>query len=315
MRTWQYLQNTFLNATESSYLLMLNISTFHINALKTKAGDPFFDALITVYQPLHDAFVAKYTAWKNAGGTQEAQTLTVNQLLALSTSKLNGWEPDITKQFPKGSSGYIQLFPLGRKPFTTGIINKRIAAFSTLAQALKPTTALAAVYTDVLAFYTQLTTARDTQEQLKNGTNEGSSDVEAARIAACVEMYGNLGYLMYHYMSTPDTAGNFFDQENIRNAGQVVFTGHVKTSSVHFILEHGFAATDELTLSNTGNTTLVFYLSANKTSLPPTGTGITLAPGAVQLITADKLGVLANHYLLVYNADSINKGAYEVDLE
>ena len=267
-----------------------------------------------MYQPLHTAYDDKYTTWKNAGGTQVAGTLTLQQLLQLTTGKLNTWEPDITKVFIKGSAGYVQLFPSGRNPFNTGSVEKRIAAFETLGKALQPIAALASVYTDVMAFWQQLTDARNKQEQYKKDKGDGSSDVETARIAACVAMYSNLGSLITHYPGIPETIGDYFDLENIRYANQLVFTGHVKTSSVHYILQHGFAATDSLTLYNTGNTTLIFYLSADKTSHPAAGTGITLAPGEVLTITADKLGLLTNHYLLVYNADSINKGAYEVDL-
>jgi len=74
MKPWSYVENVFLNVTIGSYQLMLIISTFHINALKTFAGDPFFDGLIAAYEPFHTAFQTQYSTWKQSGGSQKSKT-------------------------------------------------------------------------------------------------------------------------------------------------------------------------------------------------------------------------------------------------
>src|SRR5205814_1328101 len=88
-RPWIYFINPFLIATRASYRLAVRMSTRHLDALKSKAGDPFFDDLIKFYKPLHDTLVAAYQKWEAQGGIQEGKTLSLEQLLDLqSNSKI-----------------------------------------------------------------------------------------------------------------------------------------------------------------------------------------------------------------------------------
>ena len=313
MKPWSYVENVFLNVTNGTYQLMLIISTFHLNALKKFAGDPFFDGLIAAYEPFHTAFEKQYSAWKLSSGSQKSKTLTLGQLFELVTTKLDLWDPAIRIVCPKGSADYTILFPQGRSPFTKAKTDTRIMAFQTLATALKNYAALATVQTEVQTFYQQLTDARNIQEQEKTGVAGNSTDVENARVDCADQMYLDLASIMMHFYKQRDKIARFFDEKNIRNHQQLIFTHLVGAEKVHTVVKHTFSTGFQLTLNNTGIATLVFYLAQHEGLHPVAGAGITVAPGASTTITAEQLGLLTNTFLLVYNTDTVSDGEYEVD--
>ena len=91
-RHWIFTGNPFLNSTENSFRLAIRISNTHLAALKKQAGDTFFDALISSYEPLDAALNNAYNAWKTSGGSQQGETLNLNQLYQfLSSTKIRQW--------------------------------------------------------------------------------------------------------------------------------------------------------------------------------------------------------------------------------
>lgn len=311
-KIWAYEDNVFLNVTDHSYELMYTLNDFHANALLQLSNIPFFAERYEFYKPLSDRYVKVFNVWKQSGGKQKSETLSVNQLLKLTTQKLNGWEPRITLVYLPGTAGYTNLYPQYRYPFTTGSKEQRIAAFKTLSDALAQTPALKDVQGEVYAYWEQLTEQHNEQSQSKNAKSGSSDDLEAARVAACDGMFCNLGYTMAYYYTDRHRIGNLFDLENIRHHEQVVFQRHVKAEHTLFVVKHKFAAGEMITCQNKGVTKLYLYEAGSKTEAYVEGTGIVVMPGETVTVDAGKIGAPDKAFLMLHNPDEINEGDCEI---
>lgn len=311
---WSYLINPFLTVTEESYRLAVRISTYHIGALKSKQGDPLYDALIAFYQPYHDALISKYEKWKAAGGGQQGKTLSVNQLLRLlSGTKIRNWDIAIQNVFDNTSDEYKAILPHKREPFQHGSQTDRLTNVKALADATNGIPALVAVNADVIDFYTQLYNALEAQKGSIAQTGSLSDEVETARTEMCIAQYADLGALINKNAAAPEYINQFFDLVAIRSGTQVIFTGDTKKQEHENILKHTFAEDDELLLENEGITVLVFYLATQKGDAPGAKT-ITVQPGTQLKVKASDLGdVGTQKFLNVYNPDANSKGDWTVE--
>ncbi|HEY4787054.1 MAG TPA: hypothetical protein VIH57_13445 [Bacteroidales bacterium] len=313
MKTWYYLQDPFLIATEHSLLTAMGISTYHDSALFTSKGDPFCLGLYNSYHPLHLAFKASYDVWISQGGSQQGETLNLNQLLhLLAATKIQEWDIKIQSVYPRQTPEYKKLLPNRRKPFQRGGQTERIHAVQALDIAIGTNEKLTALKTDVDTFYTQLDTALNVQKGSFSTTKNMSSGLELARVAMCTGMYADLGALIQKFAATPGVIEQYFDLQAIRRSQQVLFTGHVKAGEIYTIVKHTFGQDDEIWLSNPGQTPLTFYLAEIKGSKPDS-TAITLNAGQ-ETVLASALGKLTNTFLTVYNPGSVITGEFEVEL-
>ena len=325
--TWHYLINQFENATIRSYPKALKLSNYHDAYLNKMRQDdpsnPDWAMLYAEYHPIHQLYVANYTAWKNEGGQQQGQTLNTDQLLKLLTAKVNKWEALIQSEvgFEKGTANYLSIFPQGRFPFSNGGKTVRVEAVKVFAKNLDAYPAMAAVKTLVDTFYTQLANARDTQLGTKGSTKQKSQEVELQRIAVMTAQYRNLGFLIYKAADKPKFIEAFFDLNVLRESRQAVFTGTLQPNENEAILIHTFAADDALQLnvksdSSVPSATMVsFYLA----SVPNGTDSIAVeveANAAPRFITATDFGIsnyAAHRYLTVVNHNAMEL-KYEVEL-
>ncbi len=313
-KTWLYLVNPFLQGVTNSYKKALLISTYTNSFLLANQVDPFYGPLFTMYNPLHLALVKAYNNWKSEGGTQKGSTLTVSQLLGLLTGKLVNWERDVTGPYPKGTPGYVAIFPQGHKPFHNGSEDLRIQAVGQLAGSLSGILALASTFTDVNTFYGQLTDARDAQQGDIGGTKTNSSDVSAAVLAAMTALYSILGSCIAQFAATPTVIEAVFYMELVRNHEQSIFTGTLTALRNKTIFKHTFAPVDTLVLTNTGLTVLNFFTSAGNHDAPGMYTIISLNPGESRTVAASAFGPATNAYLHVVNTDNVGEGSFKVEL-
>ena len=315
-KTWSYLSNQFLNSTRDNYKKALILSNYHEAAITAAAsgGDPDFELLRDRYQPVHAAYTAAYTAWKNAGGVQEGQTLNLDQLLELLITKVDRWDVAVQVLYAKTTPAYKTIFPNVRKPFYKGSIDQRINAVATLAVNMAPFAGLAATAAEVGAFYTSLDTARDAQEAGKSNVSTGSTQVESTRIAAMTMQYANLGFLMNKFYEMPNLVAAYFDLSTLRESRQTIFTGTLDPGENEAILIHTFMADDEIRLHLTGPQPATFYLASM-----PNGTdsdGIQVNANEDKTITVSDFGVTdyhANRYLTAINS-SAETVHYHVEL-
>lgn len=324
-KPWTYLVNQFINATKESYKKALKLSNYHDAALKTALdadpANPDWMLLYNRYHPVHLVYVDAYSQWKNAGGSQEGQTLNLEQHLELLVTKAARWDAQVQVVYDKKSVEYKTLFPNGRAPFTTGSYITRILALQTLGTALTPFAALIATKMEVDAFYTTIDTVRDTQEGTKGTTKSKSEQVEDKRIVAMTEQYRDLGYLINLKAEDPDTIAPFFELSILRNQRQSLFTGTLDTNENEPVLVHSFVADDELELEITqdpptpGIHTVSFYLAtiAGGTDSTP----VTIIAGIVKTkIQASAFGIsdYGTHRFLTAVNNSAQELHYKVEL-
>ena len=312
---WQYTQNQFDNVTKDTYLKMVKISTKHINALKAKAGDPYYDQLIADYEPLHEAFLEEYNGWKVSQGSHVGGTKSFEDLLDdLSSIKAEEWDIKIQVVYKRDTGPYLALLPNYRKPFQSGSRDARVNAVKDLSLAIGTDAALATVKADVDAFHQLLVDAREAQQGELTNTGDFSEDVEMARVAAAEGQYRSLGSLMNKFYKTPKAIEPFFDLANIRKSEQTEFTGTVKKTALKNIFKRTLEPADEIKITNTGDVTLKFAIVAEKNDAIG-AVFVTVAAGEEQTVPASALGdVPGSKYLKVKNDDAASSGKFTVEI-
>ncbi len=317
-REWHYLENTFSNVTERNYKKALIISNYHDAAIKAAMDaepDPDFATLYNRYHPLHVALVEEYTRWKNAGGIQEGNTLNLEQLLGLMVTKLDNWDPRIQIVHAKTTPRYKQIFPDGKKPFYQGSKDTRVEAVNTLSQNIGAEAPLATIKAEVDTYYTDLSTARDTQAGSKAGSKISATVLVAVIEAAMKMQYGNLGFLINKFMDTPQVIAPFFDVPTIRERDQRIFTGTLDPLENEAVLTHTFLADDELRLKIEGTAPAKFYLGSEPNGID--STPIEVAGNHEVKITASQFGITNYHehrHLTVVNTSNTIILKYLVEL-
>ena len=314
-RQWIYLQNPFNTLTIDNNNLAVLISAFHYAALDAAKADAFFNTLYLAYQPVHDNLLVAYDNWKSTGNLKQGVTLTLKQLIALLRStKIKNWDIAIQNVYEQNSVTYKALLPHRRKQFQNGQHLTRINAVKTLALNIGNDAALASIKADAETFYAQLEVAYNNQKNKKTQTTISSNTLETARTATCNQLYTHLGLLIAHFATNPDEAAAFFDLKNIRTTHQRVFKRNIKPVAIALLTKHTFNADDFITLKNTGNTQLQFYLAHNKTAQPG-ATFVTLPANTEQTINVTDLGPLQNPFLCVYNLDQLLPGRCQINLD
>jgi hypothetical protein len=314
IKPWSFIQNVFEIVTHNSYRLALRVSRIHFNALNAGSSDAFVLALFNTYKTFHLTYLSKYSAWKSQEALQVSLTLALQDLFAqLRNTNINAWDAAIAVVYAKGTTRYKALLPYGHSPFQSGSQEDIIDAIQTLITTIGTDADLADVKANVVAFELLITNAINAQKTAITTTKTKSNELETARINMCDAQYADLGSLMTHFASNRIVIGDYFDLLTIRNIMQMVFQGHVKKQDIHNVVERTVAATDEIMLENDGETELRFYWSNKKDGAIGT-TFVTVAAGASATVPASDMGdVSTKHFLMVYNPDLVNKGAFTIE--
>ena len=245
---WKYIDNQFAVATAKNFKKALILSTYHDAALQARiATQPILERLYDRYHPLHLEMESQYSTWRSAGGAQQGQTLGLEQQLELTLDQLDGWDVSIQVVYRKTTPRYKAIFPDGRKPFRRGAIDQRINAFNTLSMNIGADGDLAAVKAQVDAAYSTLNELRDGQQAAKSNVKGGSSELDAACIAAMNMQYRNLGFVMDNFFEDRETECNMlFDLQTLRESEQTSFTTTLDPEETEAILVHHFLSSDQL---------------------------------------------------------------------
>jgi hypothetical protein len=314
---WIRLNNFFLTATVTSYRLAVRISKKHVSALQMAAAgaDAFFVTMLGTYTPVHNALVTAYDNWLAQNGTQQSQTLSVEQLLRLlSGTKAENWMVAVKPLYGKTSIRFKQLFPALKKPFQAGSQQDRIDAVKAFSISIGSDAGLTALKTDVDAFYLLLNNAHTAQKGSITNTGNLSETVELARVAMCTAQLADYGGLLQKYASHPETAGNFFDEAALRNGAQVLFNHQVGKGKVNLVTKHSAAPGDKYSLENTSDVDLLFGYVLHKTDQPSTVSVLVPAQENIIVVASDLTNDLANnHYLVCYNASAVAVGEFTVE--
>jgi hypothetical protein len=314
-RAWMYIQNPFLTATNHNYRLAVTISTYTDAALNATKADVAILALYTPYHALHLALVSAYDIWLAQGNSQQGTTLNLTQLLDQSTAKINDWDLAIQNVYRRGTPQYKMLLPHGHNPFTHGSQTSRIAAVKALSLNIAGIAPLTTTKTAIDAYFTLLDTANTIQKGSKMTTNNFSTNVEEARLAACTGLYTVLGGLMMKYSANTDKIGDYIDLENIRSGEQTDFTGHTMPSQITKIVKRTLPADQSIRLINLSNIKIQFYLATNaKDTLG--SKYIIVHPFEDITIVISELGdVATQHYLMVQNMEANGIAHWELIIQ
>lgn len=316
---WKYTSNQFIAATDRNYKKAIILNNYHVSALeKAKAANPAdadIDKMLLRYSPLAIKLIADYTEWKNLGGIKEASTLNLEQLLATLQTKMNIWEPAIQSKFVKTTPEFKAILPNGRSGLTRGNKEERVLAVKNLSKALTGIADLAAIKTQVDAFYAQIEAARSTQLGSKSAKSKGSSAVASSIVDAMTMQYRNLGLLMDKHFNEPEIIESYFDLITLQESNQTSFTGTLDPAENEAVLVHTFLAGDELSIKITGNSAARFYLSniANGVNSEM----VQVAPGAAMVLDVAEFAVpdlTAYRFLTAVNPSNTDTLKYEVEV-
>lgn len=218
-KPWHYLINTFLVVTASNYKKALSLGVDHLAKLVANQSDAFIAAMVATFDPVMQAFMAAQQNLDAALGDYKGETQSVEGLFKLmNDEKLSYWEGQVFYFYPKGSDQATQLLPKGRGPFQTGTYEQRILAIKTFGDKCALITNLVPLSVNVLAFHTQIASARALQQSSGEGQVATLRTLrETARVMLCTEMFSNLGLLMSHYKTNPTQVGNYFDLTLVRS--------------------------------------------------------------------------------------------------
>jgi len=229
-KPYHYLINSFLVATRNSYKKALSLGMDHLAKLTANQADAVVAAILATFDPVMQAFLAAQQNLDAALGDYKGDTQSVEGLFeVMNDEKLAYWEGQLFFHFPKGSVQATQLLPHGRAAFQKGTYEQRILAIKTFGDKCAPIAVLGALSVNVLAFHTQIASARALQQSSGEGQVAALRDLrETARVALCTEMYGNMGLLAHHYRTDPLQVERFYDFTLLRQKSET--TPHVVTA-------------------------------------------------------------------------------------
>lgn len=195
---------------------MLPMIVRHTNVLGA-SSDPFIHNLFRETEPVCTAFCTAYAMWTSKKGGRAGESLRVKQLFkALYTEKIPKWEVDVLVRFHEKSPECKALFKGGRTAFRRGPYDLRAEKLASLALNLKDFPGLFVTKMEVEDFHKQLTEALNVNKGESTGVKGASGGLEAARKAAAVKMYANLGYLMAHFAEDTKQIKRFFETGKLR---------------------------------------------------------------------------------------------------
>ncbi len=251
-KPYHFLINSFLVATNGSYKKALSLGMDHLAKLIANQADAVVAAMLATFDPVMQAFLTAQQNLDTALGDYKGDTQSVESLFdELNNEKLAYWEGQLFYHFPKGSVEATQLMPKGRGAFQSGTYEQRILAIKTFGDKCALIPVLVPLSVNVLAFHTQIASARALQQSDGEGQTAALRDLrETARVALCEEMYGDMALLVHHYRTDPLQVERFFDLGLLRQKSEdgseaVIASGivtHAQTgaivanASVKFIL-------------------------------------------------------------------------------
>jgi len=319
-RTWMYLNNQFLSTTKYNYKKAVKLSNYHDAALYRASQDnpdPELLALYNRYHTAHLALVSAYEEWRAAGGTQQGETLNVEQQLNLLPKKVDRWMAQVSLVYEKTSPQYKAFFPNGKAPFAGNKeIQSRINAVGALRLVLQPDASVAVTYAEVDAFYTLLDQDRDTQEGAKSVVKGGSNKVDLKREEAMKLQYSDLGWGIYRSYENPEAIEKWFDVELLREGRQTEFTGTLDALEEEPVLVHTFLADDTIVARVIGTQPYKLYLASSPGGKNSTAITVPANNEKLRITISDfQVPNLGTHRYLTAVNESNEETRYQITLE
>jgi hypothetical protein len=310
-KTWIFLINPMLTATENSFLNAYRISVFHLAALQAHQADPIVAAMLAAYIPIHNALVIAYNAWRTQGGAQQGETVNLKSLLSQLSKKIKQWDVFIQTKYPQDTQAYVKLLPNHRIPFQRASQIERVTALKDLNDLVSADVNLVLIKPEVNTLNTLLNDAFNHQKTSLATTGVNSDSLEKARVDMCVAQFANYGGLLQKHAASPTDLEKYFDLEHIRRNMQDVFASLLTPKEVHFIAKRTIDNDAQIEITSTGLTELFMY-RGDKKDAQAGADGVIIPAGDTVTVPASQLGDAANHFYIIRNNDPAHDGSFEV---
>jgi hypothetical protein len=316
---YRFFINPFRAVTRGSYKKMLSIGEDHKAKLLGLQADPEVAAILLTYDPILQSYKTTDQNLQSAEGTYEGKTQTVEEFFAtLNREKLPYWEGQIHSIHYEGTPEETSLFPDKRKPFQTGTYEQRISTIKVLGEkcALDANPVIVAVSVNILAFHTQIESARVLQQSQGEAAVANLRTLrESARLRLCDELYGNMSLLMHKHRSNPTEVSQYFEMSYLRTPSDSSEELEVVANNVVNIKDNvqpGQVTGTKVKNTSRENVTLQLYYAASISDAPQPGdTLIELHQGVQKTLNEAELGP-HKPFLNVFNLNGQHVGSIEV---
>lgn len=310
---WSYTQNVFNNATKGNFKRMLLMSRDHHDKLKVEATTkPAIDALYQSFLPFFTNFTSIYSEVMNNASTYSSSTLRVEMLFQeLSSKKAKRWDIMIQNEYDDSTIEYNDLFGNGRARFQAGAYDMRIAALVSFSNKLAIYPNLVAVKTEVDALFTQIDTARTTQQGNERLDANVRNQLENARVELAVAMHRVFGGLINLYAHNTKDIENYYEMKYVQSPTRSNTTSNnsgggtsvsVAANGRAILLNGNFTDSTAFVINNTGGVDLgVFATNDPQAAIPADLTFV--SANSVGSFAGDELsdGATSFQYLIAVN--------------
>lgn len=213
---WVYFSNPFYVQTQKNYKNFFALSSNHLASLEEAAKtSALIERLVDDYQPLHEAFSEVYVEWQSAKGLLKGLTAQVDKKQETLVKRIGKWDVRLQTVFYQDTPEYQALLPQKRKPFQSGSREQRLQALKVFAKNLARYPQLAALQKEVGSFYQAFVDLREQQQRQQTTITRTAEILKGCHQRAAVQMYRNLGMLIYIYDTGYELA-SFFKLSLIR---------------------------------------------------------------------------------------------------
>ena len=311
--TWPPAENFVRNGVEGNITKALKVSTYHMEALNNKAGDPNIDPLILTFTPLHQAVVDSSSDKSGIVGDRMADTQTKDELfLSLMQNKMPKIQLAIENVYDRKSSSWTALFPFGLTPLNTGTIENKISALKTLNKKVNDDGALTAAQLLLDPAFNDINKARNVQVGEKSNVETSISTQQDAIEAMCVGHFSDHGAIVKAWPDQPKIIASFTDYVTLQSRVHgPLYEGTITINRKKMALKKDFTMLSQLKVTSTVPLQIWVIDSINNPSHP---IGIFIPANTPPIVGFPALGDFTNRIIQIQNMSLTEKGKYAIEV-
>jgi hypothetical protein len=214
-----HLRNPFLNA-EISDTNFGKLASTHIERLKASNTSNRYDGLITLTEPLYQAFVGTLFTGSGSSSTKESKTMRTNETLNALKAYIGRKEGVIADKFPRNTPVYQEFFPQGLKEYRNASKkNLQVVAERFVKAAQTHSTVLGKdIAKEAQSLMESYVNCRTEQLQAIGSLKGISSESKSKRKALAVQLYKNLLHILLENAEQTGQAKDYFDISFLKKA-------------------------------------------------------------------------------------------------
>ena len=308
---WLGSHNFIRAAMEESILNALGIATFTRNRLFATRNytDPGFMLIYNETNLIYEDFLITIGLKKGSGSSKEAYTDNVEDLFKQMKPHLDHFETLTRNFFEIGTLEFKDIWGSTRNQFYKGSYEQREIALKAVADKMLTYDDLIPASEEVLAWYDQLQSARETQQGLIGGYKTISSNVQNAVEAMILQLDRALSWLNYFYAKLPNKEENvnsFFDLNKIKFCNSKTYPKQIPAGGFVKLCIHKSKSTDIFKVLVDGEED-VYLSSAINNTTPGTNTDFKATAGVLlEKKSTEVLTDLTKTHIIATNSSLTN---------